>query len=105
MRPIVIALVLLSTILLRSASGDVPVFEQLPLMDNPPAGAPYIGQGALSDSISVGTPNSTIAADDFELSAPTTVTSITWWGTPLLTPLHTECYSPGTRLPMGMAAS
>ena len=79
---VVVAVAGLQELSLPHAFGDVPVFEQLPLLNSPP-GAPYPGQDVQS-TIGIFPATTQAVSDDFELSTSTTLTSITWWGLPLI---------------------
>jgi hypothetical protein len=79
----IIAVIGLNERSLTRAVGQAPFFEQLPLLDDSPAGAPYPGHDQSSTIYPFSGVTSAEVLDDFELSTSRKVTSITWWGAPL----------------------
>jgi hypothetical protein len=68
---------------LAPAFGDITVFQQLPLQNDPPTGAPFPGHDQFSTIYPFSGVTSAAVLDDFELSTSRRLTSITWWGAPL----------------------
>jgi hypothetical protein len=80
---VVTSLIALHEASLPCAFGDVPVLQQLPLQNDPPAGAPFSGHDQFSTVVPAVGATGAEVLDNFEVSVSRKLTSITWWGAPL----------------------